>query len=84
MNGLGLFGATVVGLLAGWIANRLLNRRHSLLACIVVGLLGAVIGMAIVDGLEIQLVPGFFSTLIVSSVGAILLLSVLSLVRRKR
>ena len=44
MNGVGLIGAIIIGIFAGWIAEKVMNRRHGLLTNLVVGLIGALIG----------------------------------------
>ncbi len=82
MHGIGILGVVLVGMLAGWIAKRVLNRRHGLFANLIVGLLGALLGGWIADGLEIQF-GGFLGSLAVSTAGAVLLLAVLSLLRRR-
>lgn len=84
MSGVGLFGAVVIGMIAGWIAGLLLNRRHGTLANLALGVSGACIGALLTRSLDIRVAPGFIPSLLVSSAGAILLLAVLSLLRRRR
>ena len=43
MNGVGLIGATVIGIIAGWIASQLTHRDHGLLTNLLVGLVGALL-----------------------------------------
>lgn len=81
MSGVGFFLAIVIGLLAGWIAERAMNRRHGLLTNLVVGLIGSVLGGFIADRLGL-IWHGFLASLLVSALGAILLLFLLSLFRR--
>jgi uncharacterized membrane protein YeaQ/YmgE (transglycosylase-associated protein family) len=84
MSGVGLFGAVVVGMMAGWIADLALGRRHGLFVNLIVGVFGSMIGALLVQGLAIRIAPGFASSLIVSTIGAVILLAVLGLLRRRR
>ena len=81
MSGVGLIGAIIIGILAGWIVDRAMNRHHGLLTNLAVGLVGSLIGgfLANVFGLVWF---GFAGSLVVSTVGAIVLLFLLSLARR--
>jgi uncharacterized membrane protein YeaQ/YmgE (transglycosylase-associated protein family) len=82
MSGIGLIGAIIIGILAGWIAEKVLRRNHGLLVNLVVGIAGALIGgfLARMIGFEFA---GWVGSLIVSTIGAILLLFILGLVRRR-
>jgi len=82
MSGVGFFGAIIIGLLAGWIAERLMKRSHSLLTNLVVGLIGALLG-GWVAGLLGFGYRGFMPSLVVSVLGAMLLLFLLGMVRRR-
>ena len=44
MAGVGFFGMLVIGFLAGWIAERAMNRDHSLLTNVLVGIAGSFVG----------------------------------------
>jgi uncharacterized membrane protein YeaQ/YmgE (transglycosylase-associated protein family) len=81
MSGVGFFGAIIIGLLAGWIAQRVMNRRHGLITNLIVGLIGSVLGGFIANWLGF-IWAGFWSSLFVSALGAILLLFILSLFKR--
>ena len=80
MHGIGLLGVVLVGLVAGWIAGRVLNRRLSLFDSLPVGLLGALLGGLIAQALDLRFV-GLLGALAIATVGAILLLGVLVFVR---
>lgn len=82
MQGIGLLGVVLVGLLAGWVAGRVLNRRLALFDTLPVGLMGALIGGLIAQALDLRFV-GLLGALAVATVGATLLLGVLVLVRRR-
>lgn len=83
MNGVGFFGAILIGILAGWIAERVFNRNHGLITNLIVGLIGSLIGGWLVRNFQISVLPGFWTSLIVSSIGAVVLLFVLGLFRRR-
>mgnify|MGYP001340754526 CR=1 FL=1 len=53
MNGVGLIGAIVIGILAGWIAEKVMGRSHGLLTNLIVGLVGALLGAFIAGALHI-------------------------------
>ncbi len=74
---MGLIGAIIVGLLAGFIAEKVMKRNHGLLTNLLVGLGGAVLGALIagVLGLEPRNIIG---NVVIASAGAILLLYLLS------
>ena len=44
MSGLGWLSFLIVGLIAGWIADKVMQRGHSLLENLVVGVIGAYLG----------------------------------------
>jgi uncharacterized membrane protein YeaQ/YmgE (transglycosylase-associated protein family) len=77
----------IIGILAGWIASMILNRQHGLLANLVIGLIGALIGSWLNDKF-IHFGPAGLSPLLVSLcvaiVGSIILLLILSLFRPRR
>ena len=81
MSGVGIIGAIVIGVLAGWIAERLMNRRHGILTNLIVGVVGSYIGAWLAHAMGFDYF-GFWSSLMVSIVGAVVLLFLLSLIRR--
>jgi uncharacterized membrane protein YeaQ/YmgE (transglycosylase-associated protein family) len=82
MNGIGLISAIIVGIFAGWIAEQMLQRKDGLLTNLIVGLLGALAGgfLASLFGLGFA---GFWGSLIVSTIGAVVLLVVVNMMRGK-
>ncbi len=82
MNDVGLLGAILIGILAGWIAEKVMKRDHGLFTNLLVGLAGALIGGFIANAIDFPF-NGLVGSLIVSTVGAILLLAILGLIRRK-
>jgi uncharacterized membrane protein YeaQ/YmgE (transglycosylase-associated protein family) len=73
MPGVGFFGMLVIGFIAGYVAEKAMNREHGLFTNILVGIAGSFIGgtLAGVLGLNYQ---GFAGNLIVAIAGALLLL----------
>lgn len=80
MSGATLIAAMAVGLLAGWIAERAMNRRHGLSTHLVTGLVGAGIG-AFLAGVFDLAWYGVVGALLAAAAGAAALLSLLGLVR---
>jgi len=82
MNGVGVFTTIIIGILAGWIASRSLGKSHGLILNLIVGLIGAWIGSGLVAAFNLVPEPGFISSLVVSTVGAVVLLFLLGLFKR--
>ena len=80
--GVGFFTMLIIGLLAGWIAEKATSSDHGLLTNLVVGLAGAFIGGKLAEVLEIS-VFGFWRTLVAAAIGAILLLVAWRAIRRQ-
>ena len=73
MPGVGFFGMLLIGFLAGYIAEKAMNREHGLFTNILVGIAGSFVGgtLAGVLGLNYQ---GFLGNLIVAVAGAVIIL----------
>jgi len=82
MSGVGLIGAIIIGILAGWLAEKVMKRNHGLLTNLLVGVAGALIGgfLARMVGIDFG---GWIGSLIVSTIGAVILLAILSAVKRR-
>lgn len=75
----------IFGALAGWIASIITgrNRKMGAIANIVVGIIGAFIGGALMNFLGIEGISGFtLGSLAVAVVGAVILIIVAGLIRR--
>jgi uncharacterized membrane protein YeaQ/YmgE (transglycosylase-associated protein family) len=83
MSGVGLLGAIIIGIVAGWIAEKVMKRDHGLFTNLIVGLVGALLGAFIANLLHIRF-GGWIASLAISTGGAILLLVILDLIRRRR
>jgi uncharacterized membrane protein YeaQ/YmgE (transglycosylase-associated protein family) len=81
MNEVSILGAIIIGILAGWIAEQVMGRKHGLLTNLIVGIVGALLGAFIANAMGIGF-AGFWGSLIVSTLGAILLLFLFGLFRR--
>ena len=71
--GVGFFGLLLIGLIAGYVAERAMNRDHGLLTNMLVGIAGSFVGGALAGVLDINYY-GFAGNLIVAIAGAILIL----------
>jgi uncharacterized membrane protein YeaQ/YmgE (transglycosylase-associated protein family) len=81
---MGIIGWIIIGILAGWLAEKIMKRNHGLLTNLVVGVVGAILGGFIASNLLGIAVGGFnIMTLLVATLGAVLLLFLLSVVRRR-
>ena len=85
MTGVGVIGAILIGILAGWIAEKVMKRNHGLVINLVVGVVGAFLGSFLfgILGLGGSLGAGVLPSLIVATLGAILLLFLVGMVRRR-
>ena len=85
MVGVGWFLTIIIGILAGWIAERVMSRSHGLITNLIVGLIGSVIGKFLLENVftTSPLGSGFWPSLIISTIGAIVLLFIVGLIWRK-
>ena len=82
--GLGIIGWIVIGIVAGWLAEKVMGRNHGLITNLIVGVVGALIGGFIAQNLLGIPVGGFnIVTFLVAFGGAVLLLFLLGLVKRR-
>jgi len=81
---MGILAWIVIGIAAGWLAEQIMGRSHGLLTNLIVGILGAVIGGFLASSLLGIAVGGFnLTTFLVATGGAVLLLFLLGLVKRR-
>ncbi|MCU0829936.1 MAG: GlsB/YeaQ/YmgE family stress response membrane protein [Rhizobiaceae bacterium] len=73
MPGVGFFGMLIIGFLAGYVAEKAMNRDHGLLTNILVGISGSFVGGTLAGVLNIQFY-GFAGNLVVAVAGAVLIL----------
>jgi len=86
-GGVGIIGTIVIGGLAGWIAEKLTDSSMGLIANIIVGIIGSYVGGIVANALHIRLGEifhgWFIGNLLVSIFGAVVLIVVFRLIRKK-
>lgn len=81
-SGLGIIGWIIIGVLAGWIAEKVMKRNHGLLTNLVVGVVGALLG-GLLAGLLGLGANGLLGSLVIATLGAVLLLFLLGAMKRR-
>ena len=88
LGGVGIGGTILIGLLAGWLAEKVTGSEHGLIKNLFFGLVGSWLGFFAANAAGIQLGEffsgWFWGNLLVSAAGAIILLTVLKLFRGSR
>ncbi len=82
LNPGGLISWIVVGVIAGWLATKLVDSRGG--GCIfnlVIGVIGAFIGGLIMTAIGFDGTTGFIGTLAVATLGAVILLTIARIAR---
>jgi uncharacterized membrane protein YeaQ/YmgE (transglycosylase-associated protein family) len=81
-----ILACIVVGIIAGWLAERIAGRNHGLLMNLIVGIIGASIGGFLATSvLGLHFVEGFnIATIAVATGGAVLLLAIFGGIRQNR
>ena len=76
----------VVGIIAGWLAERITRRNHGLLTNLVVGIVGAFLGGFVFSSLlGFGYEEGFnLASIVVATAGAVLLLAIFGSARTRR
>jgi uncharacterized membrane protein YeaQ/YmgE (transglycosylase-associated protein family) len=76
----------VVGILAGWLAERITGCNHGLLTNLIVGIVGAFIGGFLISSqLGFQFAEGFnLPSILVATLGAVILLAILGGFQNRR
>lgn len=78
-----LIAMLVIGAIAGWLAGRIMQGRgFGVFGNIIVGIVGAFLAGMIFPALGFSVGGGFFSSIIHSTIGAVMLLFVIGLIRR--
>ncbi len=81
MEGIGWFAFLIIGLLAGWIAEKVMSRNHGLIMNLIVGVIGAYLGAFLFSLVGLGSTGGFIGSLIVATLGAIVLLWIVGKIR---
>ena len=82
MSGLGWLSFLIVGLIAGWIADKVMQRGHSLIENLVVGVIGAYLGALLFRILGLA-ATGFVGALVIAIVGSVVLLVIVGALRKR-
>jgi uncharacterized membrane protein YeaQ/YmgE (transglycosylase-associated protein family) len=83
MSGFGWIAWIVIGIVAGWLAEQIMGRNHGLLTNLIVGIVGALIGGFLYNTLGGDAGGNWIVGIIVATLGAIILLFLLGLVKRR-
>jgi uncharacterized membrane protein YeaQ/YmgE (transglycosylase-associated protein family) len=73
--GVGFFELLLIGIIAGWIAEKVTESDHGIFTNMLIGICGSFVGSKLADVLQVS-VFGFWRTLISAAIGAIILLFV--------
>ena len=88
LGSVGIGGTILIGIVAGWIAEKLTGSNVGLIVNLITGLIGSWLGFFIAKQAGIQLGEifhgWFIGNVIVSAAGAVILLMVLKMLRGKR
>ena len=88
LGSVGIGGTILIGIVAGWIAEKLTGSNVGLIVNLITGLVGSWLGFFIAKQAGIQLGEifhgWFIGNVIVSAAGAVILLMVLKMLRGKR
>jgi len=81
-----IIACIVVGIIAGWIAERVSGRNHGILTNMFVGIIGSMIGGFVVSGLlGFRYAEGLnIASILVATAGAVLVLGIFGGVRDRR
>jgi uncharacterized membrane protein YeaQ/YmgE (transglycosylase-associated protein family) len=74
----------IIGLIAGYIAEKATKSEMGLIGNLIVGLIGAFLGGRIAAWADIEIGDGFIAELIVATLGAVLFLVVWQAIRGRR
>lgn len=85
LGGVGIGGTILIGILAGWLAEKLTGSDHGLIMNLIFGIAGSWLGFFAANAAGVQLGEffsgWFWGNLLVSAAGAVILLTVLKLFR---
>jgi len=78
-----LFAMLIIGAVAGWLAGRIMEGRgFGILGNIIVGIVGAFLAGMIFPALGFSVGGGFLSSIIHSTIGSVVLLFLIGLIKR--
>ena len=78
-----MLGAIIIGILAGWLAGKLMRGSgYGILGDLVLGLIGGVVGGWIFSALNVPGPNGAIGELVVATIGAVILVFIAHTIRR--
>jgi uncharacterized membrane protein YeaQ/YmgE (transglycosylase-associated protein family) len=84
MGGFGFIAWIIIGIIAGWLAEKIMKREHGLVTNLIVGVVGALIGGFLANNLlGVDAAGNWIVGIIVATIGAVVLLFLLGLVKRR-
>lgn len=85
MEGVGWIAAIIIGIFAGWVAEKILRRNDGILMNLAAGVIGALLGKwLIVDLIGWDMGGGWIPSIIAAIIGAVLVLFIWGLIFRRR
>ena len=83
LGGVGIGGTIVIGLVAGWLAEKLTGSDHGLIKNLFFGLVGSWLGFFVANAAGIQLGEvfhgWFWGNMLVSAAGAVVIISIMKM-----
>lgn len=83
MGGFGFIAWIIIGIVAGWLAEKIMKRDHGLFTNLIVGIVGALLGGFLVNLLGFDAAGGWIAGIIVATLGAVILLFLLGLIKKR-
>ena len=84
MQGVGWIAAIIIGIFAGWVAEKILRRNDGLLMNLAAGLIGALVGRWLIVDLMGIAYGGWIASALAAIVGAVVVLFIWGLIFRRR
>jgi uncharacterized membrane protein YeaQ/YmgE (transglycosylase-associated protein family) len=80
---MGIIAALVIGAIAGWLAGLIVRGAgFGLIGNMVIGIIGALVASWVLPQLHIELASGTLGAILDATIGAVIILVILSLVKR--
>jgi uncharacterized membrane protein YeaQ/YmgE (transglycosylase-associated protein family) len=88
LGGVGIGGTILIGIVAGWLAEKLTGSNHGLIMNLIFGIAGSWLGFFAANAAGIQLGElfsgWFWGNLLVSAAGAVVLLTIVRMLKGKK
>ena len=80
---MGIVAALIIGAIAGWLAGKIVHGAgFGLIGNMVVGIIGALVASWVLPQLHVELATGTLRSILDATVGAVIVLVILSLIKR--